>query len=74
MKVADNRKTNFVDFDYIDVGGVFVFGPYSSPYMRTEEHCCSMDTINAVSLLDGELAYFGDHEQVIEVNAKVVIE
>ena len=74
MKVVDNRKTNFVDFDYIEVGEIFTFGLYNTPYMRTEEHCCSMDTINAVSLLDGELAHFGDHAQVIEVNAKVVIE
>ena len=72
MEIIDNRTTPTVRFDYLCLSEVFQWE--ESYWMKIREHTNELnDSVNAVALDDGETGYFADYEQVIKVNAKVII-
>jgi hypothetical protein len=84
MKIEDLRKKeDILKFCFLNTGDVFRVEPYGTesqtfmkiPRVRLNSYIddCKEDNYNAVCLNDGILSWFDWNEDIIKVEAKVVI-
>lgn len=67
MKVHDHRHPDTVDFEYLDIGDLFIYHPEDITGMKIEE-VKSADSahgrFNFVDVKDGTLGCFNDRDEV----------
>lgn len=73
MKIIKNKDNEYIDFEDLENGAVFTVD--DETYFLKIEAIKTIDNcfINAVALDDGESAFFYHNDNVIPVNAALVI-
>ena len=80
MNIIDNRNLKGVDFSELEIGEVFKAIPETSDVYIKCQSIAWMDTymhtyiVTAINLVNGTHCYFKNHDEVIRVNANLILE